>query len=84
MTSVNNVCIITKRNLVASTIGLVFLIATRSDVSHPMHTTYEPCEHVFGNVRRHKREATIQEFVEIVEKIERERDMDPFIRNFCL
>ena len=71
MTSMTNVCVITKRNIVTSTIGLVFLIA-RSDVSHPRHTTSEPCEHVFGNARRYKREDTVQEFVDIVEKLERE------------
>ena len=70
-TSVTNLCVVTKRSIVASTVGLVFLIA-RSDVSHPRHTTSEPCEHVFGNVRCHKREPTVQEFVEIVEKLERE------------
>ena len=99
MTSMTNVCVITKRNIFTSTIGLVFLIA-RSDVSHPRHTTSEPCEHVFGNARRYKREATVQEFVEIVEKLEREwaamyesnfvrgvllqRGMVQFIRTFYL
>ena len=71
MTSMKHVCIIPKRNIVTSINGLVFLI-TRSDVSHPRHTRCEPCEHVFGNVRRYKRKATVQEFVEIVEKLERE------------
>ena len=43
MTSMKNVCVITKRNIVTSTIGLVFLIA-RSDVAHPRHTISEPYE----------------------------------------
>ena len=59
-----------KQNIVTSTIGLVFLIA-RIDVPHPRHTTSEPCEHVFGNARRYKREDIVQEFVEIVEKLEK-------------
>ena len=36
---------------------------------HPIHTMSEPCEHVFGKVIRCKREAVVQEFVEIVEKL---------------
>ena len=63
-----NVCVITKHNIVTSTIGVVFLI-TRSDVPHPRHTTTESCEHVLSNARRYNREATVQKFVEMVEKL---------------
>ena len=71
MKSMESACVFTKRNISISTIGIIFIIA-RSDVHHPRHTTSEPWYRVFVNVRRHKREATVQEFVEIVEKLELE------------
>ena len=66
-----SVCVFTQINIATFTIGPIFLIS-RSDVHNLRHTTSEPCENVFVNVRRHEREPTVQEFVDIVEKIERE------------
>lgn len=42
MISASNIYVVTKRNIVVSVIGIVLMI-TGSDVSHPMHTIYEPC-----------------------------------------
>ena len=41
ITSIKNICIITKRNIVTSKIGMLFL-ASRIDVPHPRNSTYEP------------------------------------------
>ena len=43
ITSIKNICIVTKRNIVTSTIGMLFL-AIRSDVPHTRDATYEPSE----------------------------------------
>jgi hypothetical protein len=70
MTSITNVSIITKRNIVSATIGMCFLML-RSDVPNPRHATSEPSEHVFGTIRSEKREFTTLEFVELCEKMDR-------------
>ena len=41
ITSIKNICIITKRNIVTSKIGMLFL-ASISDVPYPRHAAYEP------------------------------------------
>ena len=61
MTSVTSVCIFIQRNIATSTIELIFLIE-RIDARYPSHSALENCENIFGNVRRHKREALVQEF----------------------
>ena len=54
ITSIKNSCIIDKRNIVMSTIGVLFL-SSRSDVPHPKHATYEPYEHTYAHMRQYKR-----------------------------
>ena len=41
ITSIKNICIMTKRNIGTSKIGMLFL-ASRIDVPHPRNSTYEP------------------------------------------
>ena len=54
ITSIKNSYIIAKRNIVMSTIGVLFL-SSRSDVPHPKHATYEPYEHTYAHMRQYKR-----------------------------
>ena len=51
ITSIKNICIITKRNIVKYTIGMLFL-AIISDVPHPKHATSEPSDQTYGNMRQ--------------------------------
>ena len=62
--SIKNICIITKRNIVTYTIGMLFL-ASRSDVPHPRHATYEPSDHTYGHMGQYKRKMTVLEAMEI-------------------
>jgi hypothetical protein len=63
-TSMKGVSMITKRNIVSASIGLVFLIL-RSDVEHPRRLTSEPGEHQFGCMRTIQREFTVKGMLEI-------------------
>ena len=49
---------------------LVFL-AMRGDVCNLRHVTSEPSEHTFGMLRYEKREFTVMEMCELVEKLNR-------------
>ena len=70
MTSITNVSVITKRNIVSTTIGMCFLML-RSDAPNPRHATSEPSEHTFGTIRSEKRELSTLEFIELCEKMDR-------------
>jgi hypothetical protein len=70
MTSIANVSVVTKRNIVSATIGMCFLML-RSDVPNPRHATSEPSKHTFGTIRSEKREFTTLEFTELCEKMDR-------------
>ena len=72
MTSIHNVSIVTKRNMIYSTIVMCFIII-RSDTFCPHHNTLEACEHTFGFFRGIKRFFNIMECVGIEEKISRKR-----------
>ena len=58
ITSIKNICIISKRNIVTSKIFMLFL-ASRSYMSHPINATYEPSEHTYGHMRQYKQEMTV-------------------------
>eukprot|EP00918_Siedleckia_nematoides_P028014 GHVU01060261.1.p1 GENE.GHVU01060261.1~~GHVU01060261.1.p1 ORF type:complete len:584 (+),score=69.11 GHVU01060261.1:139-1890(+) len=66
VTSLDGVHIITKRNLVTSALGSIFLIL-QNEVKAPRLCTTEPLEHFFGNVRQVKREFTVRDFIEHVD-----------------
>ena len=51
-----------------SRIGMLFL-ASRSDVPHPRHTTYEPSDHTYRHMRHYKREMNVLEVMEIYKKL---------------
>ena len=54
MTSIHNVSIVTKRNMIYPTIVMCFIII-RSDPFRPHHNTLDACEHTFGFYRGMKR-----------------------------
>ena len=68
ITSMRGVSIITKRNMVCAALSMCFLMM-RNDLPNPRYLTSEPNEHTFGMMRCHKREFTVMEMIEIVEKI---------------
>ena len=70
LTSVHNVHQITEKNIVAATVGLVFLIM-RSDVKNPRLVTSEPEENFFGCMRTIQREFTIKGFCELSGRVEK-------------
>lgn len=57
-----------KRNMLMESIAVLFLV-TRSDVYQIRRATSEPNEHVYGMVRTIRREFTVEQFVDIVNKI---------------
>jgi len=69
-TSLDGISIITKRNLVYATVGLVFLISC-NDVYHPRFLMTEPLEHLFGDLRTMRREFTVLEFMDMIRKLAR-------------
>ncbi len=70
LTSVRKVSMTTKRNLVASTVGLIFLIM-RKGVNKPRLLTSEPGEHLFGILRTMQREFTVMGFNNNCKRLER-------------
>ena len=67
LTSLHGTCVTTRRNILAETISMVFLVM-RSDVRKPHLLTSEPAEHDFGTTRTKKREFTSAEFASLSEK----------------
>ena len=60
---------VTKRNVVASIVPMVCLIAQKS-VQKPRLLTSEPAEHYFGCARQWKREFSCSDFASYVENLE--------------
>lgn len=67
ITTLDGICQTTKRNLVAETISLMFIVM-RGDITKPCYCTSEPGEHVFGDVRMNVREFSASQFASQVEK----------------
>ena len=65
--SISGASMITKRNVVAETLSLVFIVM-RSDVSKPRYFTSEPVEHFFGQIRTMICEVTTLEFAQLCGK----------------
>ena len=70
-TSLKGVAMVTKRNIVCAAITMCFLVM-QSDVPNPRYTTSEPNEHIFGMMRTIKREFTVNEMCDIVDKMWRQ------------
>lgn len=64
-----NMSIVTKRNVVASIVPMICLIAQKK-VKKPRLLTSEPAEHYFGCSRQWKREFSCSEFASYVENLE--------------
>ena len=70
-TSLKGVSMITKQNIVCGAISMCFLIMP-SDVPNPRYTTLEPNKHTFGMMQSVKREFTVNEMCDIVDKMWRQ------------
>ena len=57
------------RNMVLESVAMLFL-AIRSDVSQPRRLTSEACEHTFGSVRQLQREFNVEQFNNLVERMQ--------------
>ena len=79
-TSLDGVCMTTKRNLVSEAIPFAFLLL-RNDIEKPRNATSEPAEHEFGNYRTKAREFTTLDFCHLVSNNERRSNM-MFASNF--
>ena len=79
-TSLDGVCMTTKRNLVSEAIPFAFLLL-RNDIENPRNATSEPAEHEFGNYRTKAREFTTLDFCHLVSSNERRSNM-MFASNF--
>ena len=70
LSSVHNVHPTTKKNIIASTIGMMFLVMQKG-VTKPRLLTSEPGEHMFGIMRMLQREFTVKEMDDLVARINR-------------
>jgi hypothetical protein len=68
MTTLKGVSVLTQRNIMSGAVSMCFLVM-RSDVLNPRYLTSEPNEHTFGTMRAIKREFTVQEMCDIVDKL---------------
>jgi len=57
------------RNMVLESVAMLFLVI-RSDVSQPRRLTSEACEHTFGSVRQLQREFNVEQFNNLVERMQ--------------
>lgn len=67
LTSLEELCITTKRNIVCDTIPSICLMV-QSDVLKPRNTTTEAMEHTFGTFRQVQREFTVLELAQLCDK----------------
>ena len=68
--SMNGVHYLSKRLTGTETTAMLFLMMNNG-VPHPRQTTTEPGEHVFGSLRTQKREFSVKEANEMVDKLRR-------------
>jgi len=55
--------------MVLESVAMLFLVI-RSDVSQPRRMTSEACEHTFGSVRQMQREFNVEQFINLVERMQ--------------